>query len=138
MFLCLVQTVTKEESSLVSGGAQIPDSPVERQTSESQDEHAEADDDENKLESAESSAVSLIDSIGGQDRTHTDQGKALPILVRGLSSGDGNPSSPFFIPKNPLLDLVGKVPKFKWTSFHVDLLEDLFLSLYELLEKSKK
>ena len=116
--------------------SESPNVPSENhQVLDSQEENAEPEDDDNHLESAESSSVSLTDSVGGDSADHNKRPSV--SLSRGLSSGDGNPSSPFFIPKNPFLDLVGKVPKFRWTSFHLDLLEDLLISLHELLHKKK-
>lgn len=116
---------------------------------------AEDCDTTSKLDSAECSSVSLTDSLHDSTQLHltgsgSSQVSSLPeqqhslerhspsVLVRGLSASDGGPSSPFFIPKNPFLDLVGKVPKFKWTSSHVDFLEDLFLSLYDIVDKWKR
>ena len=119
---------------------EAPAEQLPSQHSDSPEEPTEAEDDEsNGLESSESSAVSLTDSVSQQDSSPSSQEKRSPAtLMRGLSSGDGNPFSPFFIPKNPFLDLVGKVPRFKWTTFHLDLLEDLLVALHDMLEKLKK
>ncbi len=128
----------QEDSSLVPAEAPTEHLPV--QHSDSPEEPTEVEDDDNNgLDSSESSAVSLVDSVGQQDSSPSSQGKKSPAtLMRGLSSGDENPFSPFFIPKNPFLDLVGKVPRFKWTTFHLDLLEDLLVALHDMLEKLKK
>jgi len=136
VFVC--QTVSQTESSLVLDESESSPnvSPESQLVLDSQEESAEPEDDENHLESSESSNISLTDSLGGGSAEHSKRPSV--SLTRGLSSSDGNPSSPFLIPKNPFLDLVGKVPKFRWTSFHLDLLEDLLVSLHDLLDKKKK
>lgn len=59
-----------------------------------------------------------------------------PSLSRS-SSGDA-PKSPFMIPKNPFLTLVGKMPKFQWSVSHIRLLEDLLRSLQKIVNKWKR
>ena len=59
-----------------------------------------------------------------------------PSLSRS-SSGDP-PRSPFMIPKNPFLTLVGKMPKFQWSASHIRLLEDLLRSLQKIVNKWKR
>ena len=59
-----------------------------------------------------------------------------PSLSRS-SSGDP-PRSPFMIPKNPFLTLVGKMPKFQWSTSHIRLLEDLLRSLQKIVNKWKR
>ena len=59
-----------------------------------------------------------------------------PSLSR-TSSAD-TPQSPFTIPRNPFLSLVGKMPKFQWSSGHIRLLEDLLRSLQKIMNKWKR
>ena len=60
------------------------------------------------------------------------------VITRTRSISSEGPPSPLFIPKNPFLELAGKMPKFKWTSSHLLLLEELLVSLQEIVEKWKK
>lgn len=57
-----------------------------------------------------------------------------PSFFRSLSISD-NPPSPLFIPKNPFLDLGGKITKFKWTVSHLDLLEELLTSMHGIVKR---
>ena len=60
-----------------------------------------------------------------------------PALSRLTSSTD-SPQSPFFIPTNPFLMHVEKMPKFQWSMQHFDLLESLFKSIQEIIHKWKR
>lgn len=46
-----------------------------------------------------------------------------------------SPTSPFFIPSNPFLSVVGRMPKFQWASSHIQLLDDLLKSLLKIVAK---
>ena len=61
---------------------------------------------------------------------------APPSLSR--TSSAETPQSPFTIPRNPFLSLVGKMPKFQWSSGHITLLEDLLRSLQKIMNKWKR
>ena len=58
-----------------------------------------------------------------------------PAMSRVLSAD--SPQSPFFIPTNPFLMHVEKMPKFQWTMPHFDLLENVLKSLQEIINKWK-
>ena len=51
------------------------------------------------------------------------------------SSSIESPTSPFFIPSNPFLSVVGRMPKFQWSSSHIQLLDDLLKSLLKVVGK---
>ena len=117
---------------------------------------------DSELESAESSAVSLSDGVsqtsfqaGGEGNKEVATPSLSPLaqeviaasklsgrnspatsLVRHLSTD--TPPSPLFLPKNPFLDLGGKITKFKWTPSHIDLLEELLISLSGSVDKWKR
>lgn len=60
----------------------------------------------------------------------------LPSLTASLhNSSTELPPSPFLIPKNPFLCLVGKIPQFQWDSVHFSLLENLIRSLHAIVRK---
>ena len=64
------------------------------------------------------------------------EGPHTPPAMGRMSSGE-NPQSPFFIPTNPFLMHVEKMPKFQWTMPHFNLLESVLKSLQEIIEKWK-
>ena len=110
--------------------------------------------DGSELESAESSAVSLSDGAALQVSLHPEDGEgglrlaATPTLsppgrsspasslTRHLSTD--TPPSPLFQPKNPFLDLGGKMTKFKWSPSHINLLEELLISISGSIDKWKR
>ena len=53
----------------------------------------------------------------------------LPPPKRSYSDG------PLFAPKDPFLDLQGKITRFRWTTSHVNLLEELLTSLVGVLKR---
>ena len=57
-----------------------------------------------------------------------------PLSLSRTSSAEP-PQSPFLIPRNPFLSLVGKMPKFQWDIVHFSLLENLFKSLHAIVSK---
>lgn len=69
-------------------------------------------------------------------------GKPSPLVTAPPSlsrtSSAETPQSPFTIPRNPFLSLVGKMPKFQWSSGHIRLLEDLLRSLQKIMNKWKR
>ena len=60
---------------------------------------------------------------------------AQPSLSR--TSSIESPTSPFFIPSNPFLSVVGRMPKFQWASVHIQLLDNLLKSLLKIVERWK-
>ena len=56
-----------------------------------------------------------------------------PTLSRTSSSE--TPHSPFLIPRNPFLNVTGKMPRFQWDSVHTSLLENLLKFLTTLISK---
>lgn len=56
-------------------------------------------------------------------------------LSLSRTSSAERPQSPFLIPRNPFLSLVGKMPKFQWDIVHFSLLENLFKSLHAIVSK---
>ena len=60
---------------------------------------------------------------------------APPSLSR--TSSIESPTSPFFIPSNPFLSVVGRMPKFQWASVHIQLLDNLLKSLLKIVERWK-
>ena len=63
---------------------------------------------------------------------------ATGISVMSSISSIDSPQSPFFIPRNPFLSLVGKMPKFQWTVLHLNLLEGLLKSLKLIIDRWKQ
>ena len=63
-------------------------------------------------------------------------GSHTPPGVSRVSSLD-SPQSPFFIPTNPFLMHIEKMPKFQWTMPHFNLLENILKSLQEIVNKWK-
>ena len=61
---------------------------------------------------------------------------ASPAVSR-ISSSIDSPQSPFFIPANPFLVQVEKMPRFQWSMLHFDLLESIFKSLHDIINKWK-
>lgn len=59
-----------------------------------------------------------------------------PVLSK--KSSVESPRSPFFIPTNPFLMQVEKMPKFQWSTVHFNLLESLMKSLQEIINKWKR
>lgn len=76
----------------------------------------------------------LVTSSGPGRSSSTPQ---LSLSVTRSLSGDC-PPSPLFVPKNPFLDLGGKITKFKWTTTHINLLEKLLVSISGILDKWKR
>lgn len=56
-----------------------------------------------------------------------------PPLSR--TSSNDSPTSPFFIPSNPFLSVVGRMPRFQWASVHIQLLDNLLKSLLKIVDK---
>ncbi|CAI8037971.1 Putative neurobeachin homolog [Geodia barretti] len=52
-----------------------------------------------------------------------------------LMSSKESPTSPFFIPSNPFLSVVGRMPRFQWAAVHVSLLDSLLRSLLNIIQK---
>ena len=73
---------------------------------------------------------------GGGASPRIPVGSHTPPTVSRVSSAD-SPQSPFFIPTNPFLMHVEKMPKFQWTMPHFDLLESILKSLQEIVNKWK-
>lgn len=73
---------------------------------------------------------------GGVSPRMAAVGSHTPPGVSRVSSLD-SPQSPFFIPTNPFLMHVEKMPKFQWTMPHFDLLENILKSLQEIVNKWK-
>jgi hypothetical protein len=73
---------------------------------------------------------------GGASPRIVAVGPHTPPGVSRVSSLD-SPQSPFFIPTNPFLMHVEKMPKFQWTMPHFDLLENILKSLQEVINKWK-
>ena len=73
---------------------------------------------------------------GGNSSPGTAGPSASPAVSRMSSSVD-SPQSLFFIPANPFLIQVEKMPRFQWSMLHFDLLESIFKSLQEIINKWK-
>lgn len=87
-------------------------------------------------------SLSVTESERTSSETSLTKGKPPPIVtgiptVSSISSID-SPQSPFFIPRNPFLSLVGKMPKFQWSLLHLNLLEDLLKSLKAIIDHWKQ
>ena len=156
----LYQMMSKEEKEGVGEILQISDSPtdlssVPTSSAADLDSSSSRADMESELDSAESSMVSLTDVA--EDSPKLRREFAIPVspLVqemqsRGTWSGSckGSPAlshvsrqsgeGPLFSPKDPFLDLEGKIDKFKWTVSHIGLLEELLASIIEILDKWTK
>ncbi len=108
-----------------------------------------------ELESAESSAVSFSDGGPQGDSLQAEEGTTpsmSPLVLEVPTTGKffgrtspavrhlstDTPPSPLFFPKNPFLDLGGKITKFKWTPSHINLLEELLLSISDSVENRKR
>ena len=57
------------------------------------------------------------------------------LLALSRTSSSETPHSPFLIPRNPFLNVTGKMPRFQWDSVHYALLENLLKSLNTLVSK---
>ena len=57
-----------------------------------------------------------------------------PLTLSRTSSSE-TPHSPFLIPRNPFLNVTGKMPQFQWDSVHYALLENLLKYLNTLVSK---
>ena len=67
--------------------------------------------------------------------SRTSSAESPPTVSR--TSSTESPQSPFFIPRNPFLMHVDKMPKFQWSMAHFSLLESLMKSLQEIVNKWK-
>lgn len=74
---------------------------------------------------------------GGNSSPGTTGPCASPAAVSRVSSSVDSPQSLFFIPANPFLVQVEKMPRFQWSMLHFDLLESIFKSLQETINKWK-
>lgn len=73
-------------------------------------------------------------SRSGQPSPTMFSSSPAPLNISRTSSTEP-PLSPFLIPRNPFLSLVGKMPKFQWDVVHFSLLENLFKSLHAIVSK---
>ena len=64
-------------------------------------------------------------------------GSHTPPAISKTTSVD-NPKSPFFIPTNPFLIQVDRMPKFQWSTLHFNLLEAVLKSLHEIINKWRR
>ena len=73
----------------------------------------------------------------GRHRGQMPSPLTTPPTAQTLSrtSSNESPKSPFFIPSNPFLSVVGRMPRFQWAAVHIQLLEDLLKSLLKIVEK---
>ena len=93
--------------------------------------------------SLQSQGPAVPTSVSSQSSTllgRHQQSKPSPIATPttqplSRSSSIESPTSPFFIPSNPFLSVVGRMPKFQWSSSHVQLLDDLLKSLLKVVGK---
>lgn len=88
------------------------------------------------IKTAAATSGSGVKGGGGGASPRIPVGSHTPPAVFRLSSAD-SPQSPFFIPTNPFLMHVEKMPKFQWTIPHFDLLESVLKSLQETINKWK-
>ena len=87
-------------------------------------------------EAVKTAAGSGVKGGGGGMSPRIPVGLHTPPAVSRVSSID-SPQSPFFIPTNPFLMHVDKMPKFQWTMPHFDLLGNILKSLQEIINKWK-
>ena len=73
---------------------------------------------------------------GGNSSPGTAGPHTSPAVSR-LSSTADSPQSLIFIPANPFLIQVEKMPRFQWSMLHFNLLESIFKSLQEIINKWK-
>ena len=79
---------------------------------------------------------SLPDTPQGMRRLNRPPPLATPTATPPLlMSSKESPTSPFFIPSNPFLSVVGRMPRFQWAAVHVSLLDSLLRSLLNIIQK---
>ena len=126
------------------GDGSSPTQKVEAQEQESNLDDSPSNDKPN--DSAEEKTSSLS---GDPDTPTASRQKSKPLKPAPLTliatappsisrTSSVETPSPFFIPRNPFLSVVGKMPKFRWSSGHIRLLEDLLKSLRSIVNKWKR
>ena len=95
---------------------------------------------ESSTQSQESAVSASVSSHSSTPLGRHRQSKPSPIATPttqplSRSSSIESPTSPFFIPSNPFLSVVGRMPKFQWASSHIQLLDDLLKSLLKIVAK---
>ena len=79
---------------------------------------------------------SLPDTPQGMRRLNRPPPLVTPTATPPLlMSSKESPTSPFFIPSNPFLSVVGRMPRFQWAAVHVTLLDSLLRSLLNIIQK---